>query len=59
MNAGVPVTLLHYPGGNASGQRLNTMSVIVTNYSEVSPVGDKVTFSVECLVTGANVPSTI
>lgn len=43
---GVPVTALYYPGGNLTGQALWTFTngILVTGYSESSPVGGVVTF---------------
>lgn len=49
----------HFPGGSATGQRSNTGSCFVTNYTESSPVADKVTFSAELMVTGTVVSSTL
>lgn len=56
--AGVPVPVVHKPGGTASGQRTNSFNALITNYTEGSPVGDKVTFSASVLVTGAITPTT-
>lgn len=53
ISAGTAVTWVHYPGGTASGQRSNTFSGIVTNFTESSDVGDDVKFSCEVLMTGA------
>jgi hypothetical protein len=50
---GVAVPVVAYPGGDAVGQRSRTFSAILTNYSESSAVGDKVTFSCSLLATGA------
>jgi predicted secreted protein len=52
------VPIVHKPGGTLSGQRTNSFNAIVTGYSESSPVGDKVTFSCDLLVTGAVSPTT-
>jgi len=49
----------HFPGGSVTGQRSNVGSCFVTNYSESSPVADKVTFSAELLVTGTVTSSTL
>jgi hypothetical protein len=50
---GSPVTLLYYPGGNTSGQRLATITTgaIVTSYAETSPVGGIVSFKASVLIT--------
>lgn len=58
ITGGVPVAVVHKPGGTLTGQRTNSFNAIVTNYSESSPVGDKVTFSASLLVTGAVTPTT-
>lgn len=50
---GAAVPVIAYPGGNTAGQRKRTFSAILTNYSESSAVGDKVTFSCSLLATGA------
>jgi len=59
ITGGVPVAVLHKPGGTAGGQRLNSFNAIVTNYGETSPVGGIVSFKASLLVTGAVTPSTI
>lgn len=56
--AGSAVAVVHKPGGTASGQRTNSFNALVSDYSESSPVGDKVTFSATLTVTGAVTPST-
>lgn len=53
ISAGTAVTVVDYPGGTATGQRSNTFSGIITNYTESSDVGDDVKFSCEVLMTGA------
>jgi hypothetical protein len=52
LTAGTAVTALWYPGGNVSGQSLYTITsgVIVTAYSESSPVGGVVTFKGSVLI---------
>ena len=52
VTAGTQVTALFYPGGNTSGQSLYTITsgVIVTSYSESSPVGGAVTFKGSCKI---------
>lgn len=49
----------HFPGGSATGQRQNSFSGLVTNYSESSPVADIVTFSAEVMVTGTVTSTTL
>lgn len=49
----VPVACIVGPGGTLTGQLKRTFNCIVTNYTESSPVADKVTFSATLLVTGA------
>lgn len=49
---GVPVAVIYEPGGAAANQH-RQFNAIVTNYSESSPVADKVTFTASLLVTGA------
>lgn len=58
ISGGVPVAVVHKPGGTLSGQRTNSFNAIVTNYSESSPVGDIVSFKASLLVTGAVTPTT-
>lgn len=58
ITGGVPVAVVHKPGGTLSGQRTNSFNAIVTSYAESSPVGDKVTFKSSLLVTGAVTPTT-
>jgi hypothetical protein len=53
MTGGVPVAFSHKPGGTLTGQRTNTGSVIVTNFTEDSTIEDAVAWSTTCLVTGA------
>lgn len=53
----VPIVL--YPGGNVSGQRSHTFDAILTNYSESSAVGDKVTFSATLLADGQIVTAAV
>ena len=48
-----------FPGGSASGQRQHSFNALVTNYSESSPVGDKVTFSAELLADGTVTSTTL
>lgn len=48
-----PFAVEVHPGGDVNGQIEHTFNAILTNYSESSPVGDKVTFSASLLVTGA------
>lgn len=57
INGGVPVAVVHKPGGTAAGQRTNSFNAIITSYSESSSVGDKVTFSADAIVTGAVTPT--
>ena len=59
ITGGVAVPVLHYPGGNVAGQRLNTFNAIVIGYSESSPVGGIVAFTASLLVTGAVTPTVI
>lgn len=49
----------YFPGGSASGQRQHSFNALVTNYSESSPVGDKVTFSAELLADGTVTSTTL
>jgi predicted secreted protein len=58
ITGGVPVAVVHKPGGTLSGQRTNSFNAIVTGYSESSPVGGIVTFKSSLLVTGAVTPTT-
>jgi hypothetical protein len=51
--AGVPVAVVHKPGGTLAGQRTNSFNAIVTSYAESSPVGGIITFKAGLLVTGA------
>jgi len=44
---GTVVPLVHRPEGTATGRPQDTVDVLVTNYTETSPVADMVTFSVE------------
>lgn len=48
-----------FPGGSASGQRQHSFNALITNYSESSPVGDKVTWSAEILADGTVTSSTL
>jgi hypothetical protein len=48
-----------FPGGSASGQRQHSFNALVTNYSESSPVGDKVTFAAELLADGTVTSTTL
>jgi hypothetical protein len=48
-----------FPGGSASGQRQHVFNALVTNYSEASPVGDKVTFSAALLADGTVTSTTL
>ena len=59
IGAGTAVTFAHFPGGSVSGQRTNTGSCIVTNFTESSAVGDRVTFSFEAQVTGTVTSGTV
>lgn len=61
VTAGTVVTVLFYPGGNASGQSLYTMTNggIVINYSESSPVGGVVTFKGSIQIVALPVRSVI
>lgn len=56
---GTAWTWKFFPGGSASGQRSHSFSAFVTNYSESSPVGDKVTWSAEVLATGTVTSATL
>jgi hypothetical protein len=58
ITGGVPVAIVHKPGGTASGQRTNSFNGIITNYTESSPVGGIVTFKASILATGAVTPTT-
>ena len=53
ITGGVAVTIVHRPGGTASGQEQNTFSALITGYSESSPVGGIVSFKAAFMVTGA------
>ena len=52
ITGGVPVAVVHKPGGTLSGQRTNSFNALVTSYSESSPVGGIVTFKAGLLTTG-------
>jgi hypothetical protein len=56
---GTAWTWKFFPGGSASGQRQHSFSAFVTNYSESSQVGDKVTFSAEILADGTVTSTTL
>lgn len=56
---GTAWTWKYFPGGSATGQRSNSFSAFVTNYSESSPVADKVTWSAEILATGTVTSTTL
>lgn len=56
---GTAWTWKFFPGGSASGQRSHSFSAFVTNYSESSPVADKVTWSAEVLATGTVTSTTL
>lgn len=56
---GTAWTWKFFPGGSASGQRSHSFSAFVTNYSESSPVSDKVTWSAEVLATGTVTSATL
>jgi hypothetical protein len=56
---GTAWTWKFFPGGSATGQRLHSFSALVTNYSEASPVADKVTFSASVLASGTVTSSTL
>jgi len=58
ISGGVPVAVVHKPGGTLSGQRTNSFNAIVTNYTETSSVGDVVKFKASLLATGAVTPTT-
>lgn len=58
ISGGVPVAVVHKPGGTLSGQRTNSFNAIVTSYGETSAVGDVVKFKASLLVTGAVTPTT-
>lgn len=47
-----PFAVVYEPAGAAANQH-RQFNALLTNYSESSPVGDKVTFSATLLVTGA------
>lgn len=47
-----PFAVVVEPGGNTSGQARRSFNAVLTNYTEGSSVGDKVTFSASLLVTG-------
>lgn len=53
ITGGVPVAVVHKPGGTLTGQRTNSFNALVTSYAESSPVGGIVTFKAGLLVTGA------
>jgi hypothetical protein len=53
VSAGTAITWVQYPGGTATGQRSNTFSGNVTNYTETSGVGDDVQWSATIEATGA------
>ena len=59
VTGGTAWSFKHFPGGSASGQRQNSFSGFVTNYSESSPVADKVTWSAEVLASGTVTSSTL
>lgn len=59
ITGGTAWSFKHFPGGSASGQRQNTFSGFVTNYTESSPVADIVTFSAEILVSGTVTSSSL
>jgi hypothetical protein len=48
-----PFAVVVEPGGNVSGQARRSFNAVLASYSEGSPVGDKVSFGAELLVTGA------
>lgn len=50
--AGTAVSGTAYPGGTASGQVAYAASLLLTNYSPDSAVGDRVTFSASFLASG-------
>jgi hypothetical protein len=56
---GTAWTWKYFPGGSATGQRLNSFSAFVTNYSESAPVADKVTFSGALIADGTVTSSTL
>lgn len=56
---GTAWTWKYFPGGSATGQRSHSFSAFVTNYSESSPVADKVTWSAEILATGTVTSTTL
>lgn len=53
ITGGVPVAVVHKPGGTLTGQRTNSFNALVTNYQESSPVGGIITFRASLLTTGA------
>lgn len=50
---GGPVTAVFNPAGTATGELKRTVSVILTGYTETSPVGGVVTFAATFQGTGA------
>lgn len=57
--AGTAWTWKYFPGGSASGQRQISFSGFLTNLSDSSPVGDKVSMSFEVLATGTVTSTTL
>ncbi len=55
----VPVTVLYYPGGNVSGQRLYTFTALMTSVNETSAVADAVRFTFDMQITASVVPTVI
>jgi hypothetical protein len=49
---GVPVAIVHKPGGTLTGQRTNSFNALVTSYAESSPVGGIITFKASLLASG-------
>lgn len=53
ITGGVPVAVVHKPGGTLSGQRTNSFNALIKTFGEGSPVGGKVTWKASLEVTGA------
>lgn len=54
-----PFAVLAFPGGNTAGQSQVSFSAILTNYSESSSAGDKVSFSASFISTGVVTTTTL
>lgn len=52
ITGGVPVAVVHKPGGTLTGQRTNSFNALVTSYAESSPVGGIITFKAALLSSG-------